>query len=196
MDIGVPLKDLGSVDTSDLHDAIFSLDEAVWGENTYRQQEYREHVDTKSVVLIFTDSNGWPNIEVTKENGWDLLSEHVVPIMDQLLGEYYPPGGTIIRCVIANLTAGGIIKTHVDGHPAFHAGHRIHVPITTNARVRFMVDGRPNQLKVGKAYELNNQKTHSVMNKGKEDRLTLIFDYVPPDQKFTPTFVDNRTSVK
>lgn len=196
MDIEVPLKDLGLVNTDELRDAIFSLGEDIWNENTYRQEEYSVHTYTKSIVMIFTTGEGWPNIEVTKEDGWDLLSEHVEPIMDRLLSEYYPPGGTIIRAMIANLTVGGIIKTHVDKHPSFHAGHRIHVPITTNARVRFMIDGRPNQLKVGKAYELNNQKTHSVMNKGKEDRLTLIFDYVPADQKFTPTFIDNRISAE
>ena len=56
------------------------------------------------------------------------------------------------------------------------------MPITTNPRVRFMIDGRPYQFKVGEAYEINNQKTHSVMNKGGEDRITFIFDYVPPEQ--------------
>jgi aspartyl/asparaginyl beta-hydroxylase (cupin superfamily) len=54
------------------------------------------------------------------------------------------------------------------------------VPITTNPRVRFMIDGRPHQLQVGRAYEINNQKNHSVMNKGDEARITFIFDYVPP----------------
>lgn len=197
MDIGVPLRDLGDIDTTALREAIFALDDAVWEENTYRQNEYKQHSNTKSIVLLFTESDGWPNIEIKKENGWDLLSEHVVPIMDQLLAKHYPPGGTIIRAMIANLTAGGIINTHIDAHPSFHAGHRIHVPITTNPRVRFMIEGQPNQFKVGKAYELNNQKTHSVMNKGKEDRLTLIFDYVPPGHEtFNPTFIDNRDSVK
>jgi aspartyl/asparaginyl beta-hydroxylase (cupin superfamily) len=43
-----------------------------------------------------------------------------------------------------------------------------------------MIDGQPHQLQVGQAYELNNQLRHSVMNKGKEDRITFIFDYVPP----------------
>ena len=33
----------------------------------------------------------------------------------------------------------------------------------------------------GEAYEINNQKTHSVMNKGSEPRITFIFDYVPAD---------------
>ena len=43
-----------------------------------------------------------------------------------------------------------------------------------------MIDGRPYQFEVGQAYEINNQKQHSVMNKGSDDRITFIFDYVPP----------------
>ena len=45
-----------------------------------------------------------------------------------------------------------------------------------------MIGGQPYQFKVGEAYEINNQMMHSVMNKGDEDRITFIFDYVPPDQ--------------
>jgi len=75
---------------------------------------------------------------------------------------------------------GGKIKPHCDTHPSFRCGHRIHIPITTNPRVRFMIDGRPYEFEVGQAYEINNQKQHSVMNKGTEDRITFIFDYVPP----------------
>jgi hypothetical protein len=44
-----------------------------------------------------------------------------------------------------------------------------------------MIDGQPYKFQVGRAYEINNQKQHSVMNKGKEDRINFIFDYVPPD---------------
>ena len=44
-----------------------------------------------------------------------------------------------------------------------------------------MIDGRPYKFKVGQAYEINNQKTHSVMNKGSEARINFIFDYVPPE---------------
>ena len=41
----------------------------------------------------------------------------------------------------------------------------------------------PHQLQPGQAYEINNQKKHSVMNKGEEDRITFIFDYVPPQDR-------------
>ena len=102
--------------------------------------------------------------------------------MNHIISNFYPPGGTVIRAMAAKLLAGGIINPHTDRHPSFHVGHRIHVPITTNPRVRFMIGGQPYQFKVGEAYESNNQMMHSVMNKGDEDRITFIFDYVPPDQ--------------
>ena len=42
-----------------------------------------------------------------------------------------------------------------------------------------MIDGRPHIMEVGEAYEINNQKRHGVLNKGDEDRISFIFDYVP-----------------
>ena len=44
-----------------------------------------------------------------------------------------------------------------------------------------MIDGKPYRMEIGQAYEINNQKTHSVINSGSEDRITFIFDYMPPD---------------
>ena len=43
------------------------------------------------------------------------------------------------------------------------------------------INGRPHRLEVGQAYEINNQKTHSVVNSGDKDRITFIFDYLPPE---------------
>ncbi|MEM8501144.1 MAG: aspartyl/asparaginyl beta-hydroxylase domain-containing protein [Pseudomonadota bacterium] len=181
MDIGVSLKELEPVDTEALREAVLSLTPESWLDQKYRQQAYDVHRYTESVVLIFTDGEGWPNIEVRKESGWDLLAEQAVPVMHEIIRRHYPPGGTIVRAMAAKLMAGGMIKPHTDKHPSFHYGHRIHIPITTNPRVRFMIDGRPYRLEVGKNYEINNQHKHSVTNKGEEDRITFIFDYVPPD---------------
>ncbi|MGB1867672.1 MAG: aspartyl/asparaginyl beta-hydroxylase domain-containing protein [Porticoccaceae bacterium] len=179
MDIGIPLRDLGEVDSSALRDVILSVDDQFWLENSYRQQAFDVHAQTQSLMMLFVDTDRWPDIEVTRESGWDLLAETAMPLMESILRQFYPPGGTIIRAMAAKLVAGGLITPHFDKHPSFHAGHRIHIPITTNPRVRFMIDGKPFRFEVGKAYEINNQKQHSVMNKGKEDRITFIFDYVP-----------------
>ncbi len=180
MDIDVPLRELGAIDTTALRETILSQEEAAWHEDKYRQQSYDVHDQTQSIVLVFTNASNWPNAEVRKEPGWDRIADVAVPVMHEILEKHYPAGGTIIRAMAAKLVAGGKIKPHNDSHPSFHCGHRIHVPITTNPRVRFMIDGRPYKLQVGQAYELNNQKQHSVMNKGTEDRITIIFDYVPP----------------
>lgn len=180
MDIEEPLKTLGELDVEPLKSAILQQDAEAWHEQEYRQQEYDVHRYTESIVMVFTDGSGWPDIEVSKQPGWDRLADVALPVMHDIVEKYYPTGGTIIRAMAAKLLAGGKIRPHRDFHQSFHYGHRIHIPVTTNPRVRFMIDGRPYQFEVGKIYEINNQLMHSVMNKGSEDRITFIFDYVPP----------------
>ena len=94
---------------------------------------------------------------------------------------HYAPGGTLLRAMAAKLKAGGHIHPHRDNLRSFHMGHRIHVPITSNSGVRYTIVGKPHQFDVGFAYEINNQMKHSVMNIGTEDRISFIFDYVPPN---------------
>ncbi len=179
MNIDVPIKELGPVAVEPLRDAVLAQDESAWLESQYRQETYDVHQATQSIVLVFCD-NAWPELAVSREAGWDRLSHVAVPLMQDIIRHHYPPGGTIIRAMAAKLVAGGKILPHFDAHMTFRVSHRIHIPLTTNSRVRFMIDGRPYQFEVGLAYELNNQLTHSVMNSGKEDRINFIFDYLPP----------------
>ena len=183
MDIGEPIRMFGKVGMEQLAEAVLTQDEAAWNENEQRQKDYEVHEQTRSIVLLFADVEQWPAIDVTKQPGWDRLAEAAMPVMHEIIRNWYPAGGTIIRAMAAKLLAGGRILPHRDSHPSFAVGHRIHVPIVTNPRVRFMIDGRPYQLEVGQAYEINNQKTHSVMNKGTTDRINFIFDYVPRDAR-------------
>jgi hypothetical protein len=194
LDIDVPLRELGAFAIGPLSEAILSLPRAAWLDNQQRQQDYDVHRRTESVVLIFTDGTGWPDITLTRESGWDLLSTVAIPLMTGIIKKHYKPGGTIIRAMAAKLLPGEVITPHRDSHPSFHHGHRIHVPIKTNPRVRFMIAGQPYKMKVGEAYEINNQKTHSVMNKGVEDRINFIFDYVPPELIETPVATRNASS--
>jgi hypothetical protein len=180
MNIDGLIRELGPLDCTALSEAILAQEEAAWHEDSYRQETYDVHRQTESIVMVFAELEDWPRIDVRKEPGWDRLVDVAVPVMHDIIKRHYPPGGAIIRAMAARLVAGGMIRPHVDSHPSFQQGHRIHIPITTNSRVRFMIDGRPHQLQVGQAYEINNQKNHSVMNKGKEARITFIFDYVPP----------------
>lgn len=180
MDIDVPLRELGAIDMAALQEAILAQDDIAWHEDEYRQKSFYVHDQTRSIILVNLDENQWPECVVHKRPGWDRLAEVAVPVMREIISNHYPAGGEVIRAVAAGLNAGGKIKAHTDLHQSFHCAHRIHVPITTNPKVWFTIDGRPYQLKVGQAYEVNNQKLHSVVNKGGEDRITFIFDYIPP----------------
>lgn len=181
MDIGVPIRNLGAVDITVLKKVILEQEEDAWFEQEHRQQNYEVHKQTSSIVLLFCDDE-WPDISTFKEPGWDRLADVMMPIIESILKEHYPPGGTILRAMAARLHKGGVITPHVDKRPSFHAGHRIHIPITTNPKVRFTISGKPHKFEVGQVYEINNQFTHSVMNKGKEHRIHVIFDYMPPNE--------------
>ena len=195
MDIGVPLRELGEVDSAPLREAVLAQEDAAWFESEYRQRTYHHHDQTESIVLVFTDGSNWPNSAVQKCPGWVRLSDAAVPLMQGIIGRHYPPGGEVIRAMAAKLLPGGRIRTHADVHASFRCGHRIHVPITTNRRVWFTIDGRPYQLEVGQAYEVNNQKQHSVANRGAEERITFIFDYIPPGPlKYPPGQAKQRTA--
>ena len=179
MDIDVDQRCLGEVDMQALRECILAQEPEAWSEQAIRQQTYEVHRDTESIVLLFCDEE-WPDGEIYREPGWDRLAEVAVPLIDNIIETHYEPGGTLLRAMAAKLKVNGRIRPHRDTLRSFHMGHRIHVPITTNDYVRFTIAGKPYSFEPGKAYELNNQLMHSVVNMGDEDRITFIFDYVPP----------------
>ena len=179
MDIGSPFRLLGPVKSDALAAAILAQPEEAWFEQPHRQRAYDVHHQTASIVLLFCDES-WPQGEVFREPGWARLAGAAMPLVEAIIAEHYRPGGTVLRAMAAKLKAGGRIAPHIDSLNSFRAGHRIHIPITTNPKVRFTIDGKPLMMQLGNAYEINNQKVHSVMNAGSEDRITFIFDYVAP----------------
>jgi hypothetical protein len=186
MEIETRVLSHGEVDIAALAAAIAAQEDAAWFEQVERQKDYAVHRLTQSIVLLFAEVEPWPRLDVYKHPGWQRLAPVAVPLMDSIIARWYPPGGRVIRAMAAKLLPGSKIDPHRDAHPSFNCGHRIHVPITTNPRVRFTVDGRPFKLEVGQCYEINNRMMHSVANKGDTDRIHFIFDYVPVDKEPAP----------
>ena len=85
--------------------------------------------------------------------------------------------GMFPRVMLARMAPGGIIKPHRDANPAAKWPHKIHVPLLTNERVTFYVDGVPYKFAEGEAVEVNNMGVHAVTNEGDGDRIHLIFEY-------------------
>ena len=85
MNIAMPIKPLGQVEVGPLRDAILAQDDGAWFEQEYRQKEYDVHRYTESIVMVFTDGSGWPNIEVSKQPGWERLAAAAVPLMHDII---------------------------------------------------------------------------------------------------------------
>ena len=73
-------------------------------------------------------------------------------------------------------------STHRDANAAAKWPHKIHVPLLTNDKVTFYVDGIGYHLPEGEAVEVNNMGVHAVKNDGDTDRIHLIFEYFDADQ--------------
>lgn len=181
MDFGEDQRRLGEIDMQALKDRILTQEPEAWAEQAIRQQKYEVHKDTESIVMLFCDES-WPDGEIYRESGWDRLADVAMPIIDHIIEAYYEPGGVLLRAMAAKLKAHGRINAHRDSLHSFHLGHRVHVPITTSSSVRYTISGKPYQFEVGSAYEINNQRKHSVLNMGRDDRISFIFDYVPVDR--------------
>jgi len=83
---------------------------------------------------------------------------------------------------LMRLTPGSLIKEHSDPDLRFEDGLvRIHVPITTNDRVEFRVNGSCVAMEPGSCWYLRLSDPHSVANKGDTDRVHLVIDAMVND---------------
>ncbi|MEO1246890.1 MAG: aspartyl/asparaginyl beta-hydroxylase domain-containing protein [Pseudomonadota bacterium] len=187
MKLEVPVRELGPVAAEPLAEAVLGSTEAHWREETLRQERFEQHHDTESLILCFCD--GWPELVMQKGSAWDRLYPFAAPVIAEILALGYPRGGKVVRLMAAKLRPGGRIALHADTHPSFGIGHRIHVPLKTNDQVEFIVDGQRVCMMPLHAYEIDNRRKHSVSNGGDDDRIHLVFDYVPPQ------FLDDGKSV-
>jgi hypothetical protein len=102
---------------------------------------------------------------------------YVRTVLDQLGVDYHsirlsrlPPGGKIKEHNDEDLHPGPLAKTL-----GLFVG-RLHVPITTNADVEFLLDGVPQRWQPGECWYGDFSRLHSVANHGASDRVHLLID--------------------
>jgi len=102
------------------------------------------------------------------------------PFLQQ--SKYFPNVLQSLRCELQAvrlmmLTAGSRIKKHTDLDLAAEQGTaRLHIPIQTNDKVYFRLNGSRVVLKEGECWYLRLSDPHSVENRGKTDRIHLVVD--------------------
>jgi hypothetical protein len=175
--IETPIRTLGHVECGALTRRVAACREEEWRFDSRRQDDYEVHLQTQSIILVFF--TGWPQVQVAHAGGWAGFGDLALPIMQEIVARHYPPGGLLLRVILARLLPNCRIDRHVDSHPSFSVAHRIHVPLLTNPDVEFIVGTERIDARAHHAFELNNAMPHSVANNGSTPRVHLIFDYSP-----------------
>lgn len=80
---------------------------------------------------------------------------------------------------LLKLAVGATIKPHSDHCLGYEDGSfRLHIPIITNSEVEFILDGNRLIMSEGECWYIDANFTHSVANRGTEDRIHLVIDGV------------------
>lgn len=83
---------------------------------------------------------------------------------------------------LMRLGPGSIIKEHTDLDLGVESGTaRIHIPVTTNPDVEFLLNRRRVEMKEGQAWYLRLGDPHAVANRGTTDRVHLVLDLIAND---------------
>lgn len=83
---------------------------------------------------------------------------------------------------LLQLAVGAEIKPHSDHCLGYEDGSfRLHIPIITNPDVEFILDNNRLIMNEGECWYIDANFTHSVANRGKQDRIHLVIDGIRND---------------
>ena len=176
------IRRLGPVDIAELRAAVLAIPEEVWNaENADKPNRYEALGHTRHIVFRFvSDPDDWRRSY--DREAWTQWRALIEPVMEAAVRPFGYARGAYPRIMLARMAAGGVIHPHRDANPSAKWPHKIHVPLQTNDKVTFYVDGAGFHLPVGEAAEVNNMGVHAVANAGDTDRIHLIFEYYDLDQ--------------
>ena len=176
------IRRLGAVDIGQLKTAVLALPESVWqAENESKPNRFGALDATQHIIFRFVSNFiDWrQSYDHPLWSEWQGLLE---PVLSQATAAYGYQRGDFPRVMLARMAPGGVIHPHRDQNPAAKWPHKIHIPLLTNDKVTFFVDGTGYHLTEGEAVEVNNMGVHAVENRGTTDRIHLIFEYYDLDQ--------------
>lgn len=176
------IRRLGSVDIAGLKQAVAAIPETLWqAENADKPNRFEALDATAHIVFRFiANMRDWRTDYARPL--WDEWEALLAPVMAAATVDYGYNNGIFPRVMLARMPAGGVIQPHRDANPAAKWPHKIHVPIETNDRVLFRIDGQTYHIAEGEAAEVNNMGVHAVTNGGDAPRIHLIFEYYDADQ--------------
>jgi hypothetical protein len=129
------------------------------------------------VIPLYAPKGDPNNIFAMQTNKGELaltpLMQHC-PYFLQVIQQFKCP---LLSVRLLNLGVGAEIKPHRDHELGYEDDcFRLHIPITTNPQVSFMLDGKQLNMQPGECWYTNVNYIHSVANKGSSDRVHLVID--------------------
>ncbi|WP_423605597.1 aspartyl/asparaginyl beta-hydroxylase domain-containing protein [Sphingomonas sp. MS122] len=126
---------------------------------------------THPVMMIYSDPTATEFVD------GPLLAH--TPCFREVLAQFRCP---LHAVRLMRLTPGSVIKPHRDHDLAAEWGAaRVHIPITTNADVEFLLNGTSLTMAPGEAWYLRLADEHAVTNRGTSDRVHLVIDCIVDD---------------
>jgi hypothetical protein len=155
------------VDIARLQDEVARLPAALWGT---RGGRVGVHTPTEGIFLRgYAPAEGPKPIE-------DREPLQQLPYVQALLRSI---PAEPMRCLLAKLLPGGIIRTHVDNGAYFQQTLRIHVPVVSDPSIAMVSKNLVYTMRPGEVWVLNNSTHHGVLSEWTQPRIHLICDFVP-----------------
>jgi Rps23 Pro-64 3,4-dihydroxylase Tpa1-like proline 4-hydroxylase len=107
------------------------------------------------------------------------IYELVMPIIKELQERIC---GKAARVLLIKLEGNKNVTEHTDSGDYLNTVRRFHIPIITNDKVYYTVNGEKIHMKAGECWEINNRKPHSVDNDSDEERIHLLIDIMPESE--------------
>lgn len=130
----------------------------------------------KSISLMAPNGDA-ANIRAMSDAHEELKATPVLkscPYFQKVLAQF-PCQFSSVR--LLNLAPGAEILPHQDYNLGYEDGvFRLHIPIQTNPKVSFLLNGVSLQMQAGQCWYTNVNFEHSVANRSSEERIHLVFD--------------------
>lgn len=182
--------ELGGLNCKALVDKVSKLDTTDWDQKEDYELNYNKCKgalkQAKHLTLRFINRRTEP-YQYLESKRWDMWKELLLPLMTEVISPYGYEKPIFPKVMLANLPSGSFIPPHIDGDSRGYVPHKIHLPLQTNEKAFFILEGKRYHFEVGKAYEVNNGLKHAVVNRGATDRIHLIFECLDYDIQLEET---------
>ena len=183
---------IGDIEIAELKNLVLNLTDEQWENFSLRQKRYEVHQHTQSIGLVYDPD--FRHSHPTRLPTLDMFEAELKPVLWMTADHFEETEkgkqlikdngmGYFVRATLVRLQAGGSIAEHRDMNFSLTHSHRVHLPIVTNDEVWFSVGSETINMREGQLYEINNRRLHSVENKGSDDRVHLILDFVLPSER-------------